>query len=141
MFKATITGGAVLLDGTVVAGTMDGMLFSLAPDLQHRTVYGRLYSNGQLRDFIRFGSDEVLGIYGGNKEAGHVFHYSRKHGFIDLGRPRMIKDNRELNSLATEFGNIHHISRLAYGQEDDCLYVASAELYGCVIRYRGVVFP
>ncbi len=141
MFKATITGGAVLSDGTVVAGTMDGLLFSLAPDLQNRTVYGRLFSNGQLRDFIRSGSDEVLGIYGGDKEAGHVFHFSSKHGLVDLGRPRMIKDNRELNSLATEFGNIHHISRLAYEHEDDCLYVASAELYGCVIRYRGVVFP
>ncbi len=141
MFKATITGGAVLSDGTVVAGTMDGLLFSLTPDLQNRTVYGRLYSNGQLRDFIRTNNDAVLGIYGGDKEAGHVFHYSRKHGFIDLGRPRMIKDNRELNALATEFGNIHHISRLAYGHEDDCLHVASAELYGCVIRYRGVLFP
>ncbi|WP_256757805.1 hypothetical protein [Cohnella sp. WQ 127256] len=141
MFKATITGGAVLLDGTVVLGTLDGLLFRLTPDLQNRSVYGRLYSNGQLRDFIRKGHEEVLGIYGGDKEAGHVFHYSCKHGFVDLGRPRMIKDNGELNALASEFGNIHHISRLAYGKEDDCLHVASAELYGCVIRYRGIAFP
>ncbi|QJD82001.1 hypothetical protein [Cohnella herbarum] len=141
MFQATITGGAVLSDGTVVAGTRDGLLFSLTPDLRDRTVYGRLYSNGELRDFIRMDNDEVLGIYGGDKEAGHVFHFSGKHGFVDLGRPRMIKDNRELNALPSEFGNIHHISRLAYGKEDDCLHVGSAELYGCVIRYRGIAFP
>jgi len=141
MFQAAITGGAVLSDGTVVVGTRDGMLFALAPDLRSRTVYGRLYSNGQLRDFIRIGNDEVLGIYGGEKEAGHVFHFSRDRGFVDLGRPRMIKDNPELNGSASEFGNIHHISRIAYGADDDCLHAASAELYGCVIRYRGVAFP
>ncbi|BBI31592.1 NHL repeat-containing protein [Cohnella abietis] len=141
MFKATITGGVVLSDGTVVAGTLDGMLFCLTPDLQTRTVYGRFYSNGQLRHFIKRSNDEVLGIYGGVKEAGHVFHYSREHGFVDLGRPRMIKDNAELNGRVSEFGNIHHISAVTYDNEGDCLCVASAELYGCVIRYTGVVFP
>jgi len=139
MFKATVTGGAVLTDGTVVAGTSDGMLFVLTPDLRHKTTYGRLYANGQLRDFIVKDGDEVFGVYGGVKEAGHVFHFSCQRGFVDLGRPRMIKDNSELNGLATEFGNIHHISCLAYSREDDCLNVASAELYGCVMRYRGVL--
>jgi len=141
MFKATVSGGVILADGTVVAGTMDGLLFTLTPDLRHRTAYGRLYSSGELRDFVRIGDEEAIGIYGGAEEAGHVFHYSRKNGFNDLGRPRVIKDNRELNALPTEFGNIHHLSRLAYVPEEDDLYVGSAELYGCVIRYRGVSFP
>ncbi len=141
MFKALLTGGTVLADGTVVAGTMDGLLFTLTPDLRQRTVYGRLYANGQLRDFVRIGDDEAIGVYGGEQEAGHVFHYSRERGFVDLGRPRMIKDNRELSGLPSEFGCIHHISRLAHEPSDDTLYVGSAELYGCVIRYRGVSFP
>lgn len=141
MFKALLTGGTVLADGTVVAGTMDGLLFTLTPDLRERTVYGRLYANGELRDFVRIGDGEAIGVYGGELEAGHVFHFSRDRGFVDLGRPRMIKDNRELSALPTEFGNIHHISRLAYDRGDDTLYVGSAELYGCVIRYRGVSFP
>ncbi|MFC4600042.1 hypothetical protein [Cohnella hongkongensis] len=141
MFQAWLTGGAVLADGTVVAGTMDGMLFTLSPDLRRRTVYGRLYSSGQLRDFLRIGDEEVVGVYGGEREAGHVFHYSPRHGFADLGRPRMIKDNPELSALPSEFGSIHHISRLAWSSGDGSLYVGSAELYGCVIRYRGVSFP
>lgn len=141
MFKALLTGGTVLADGTIVAGTMDGLLFTLTPDLRQRMVYGRLYASGQLRDFVRIGDGEAIGVYGGEQEAGHVFYFSRDRGFVDLGRPRMIKDNRELNSLPTEFGSIHHLSRLAYERGDDTLYVGSAELYGCVIRYRGVSFP
>jgi len=141
MFMAAITGGAVLADGTIVAGTLDGLLFSLSPDLSKRTVYGRLYANGLLRSFIKKGDNEVLGIYGGVKEAGHVFHFSREHGFVDLGRPRMIKDNSDLNGMETEFGNIHHIACLTYSEEEDWLCTASAELYGCVIRYGGVAFP
>ncbi|WP_409342226.1 hypothetical protein [Paenibacillus sp. MBLB4367] len=140
-FKAAITGGTVLEDGTVVAGTYDGILFTLTPDLSRTTVYGRLYSTGQLRNLIKRGSGEVLGIYGGPKDAGHVFHFSRESGFFDLGRPRVIKDNYELRDAETEWACIHYLSSIAYAEADDCLCVASGEGYGCVVRYQGVAFP
>ncbi|MNI44993.1 hypothetical protein D3C73_993940 [compost metagenome] len=140
-FKATITGGALLEDGTVVAGTYDGMLFTLSPDLRKTTVYGRLHSTGLLRNFIKRNDEEVVGIYGGSKDAGHVFHFSRDRGFVDLGRPRVIKDNIELRDMDTEWACIHYISSLAYDPDNDCLCVASGEGYGCVVRYQGVAFP
>ncbi|WP_372663173.1 hypothetical protein [Cohnella sp.] len=140
-FRATMTGGAVLADGTVVGGTADGMLFSLSADLQKVTSYGRLYSSGQLRNFITVGENAILGVYGGVKDAGHVFYFSQERGFVDLGRPRVIKDNAQLYDMETEWANIHYISCLAYVEEDDYLYVASGEEYGCVVRYKGVAFP
>jgi hypothetical protein len=139
-FKATITGGAVLGDGTIVAGTLDGMLFSLAPDLR-KTTYGRLYSSGLLRNFIKLNNEEVVGIYGGSRDAGHVFHFSRDTGFVDLGRPRVLKDNNEVREVESEWGNIHRISCLSYDSMEDSLCVASAEEYGCVIQYKGIAFP
>lgn len=84
------------------------------------------------------GDDAVLGIYGGARDAGHVFHFSPSDGFVDLGRPRLIKDNADQRHLGSEFANIHYISCLAYAQDDDYLCVASGELYGCVVRYHGV---
>jgi hypothetical protein len=140
-FNAILTGGTILEDGTVIAGTYDGLLFSLSPDLSKATAYGRLYSSGQLRNFLRLNGDEVVGIYGGNKDAGHVFHYSREYGFVDLGRPRVVKDNNELRDIDSEWANIHYISCLSYSQEEDYLCVASGELYGCVVRYKETVFP
>jgi hypothetical protein len=137
-FRATITGGAVLADGTVAVGTYDGMMFTLTPDLRIKTTFGRLYSAGQLRNFIKLNNDEVIGVYGGIKDAGHVFHFSRDSGFVDLGRPRVIKDNIELRDMETEWASIHYISCLAYDQENDCLSVASGEEYGCVIQYKGI---
>lgn len=137
-FRATITGGAILADGTIVAGTHDGMLFTLSPDLRQRTVYGRLYSSGQLRNFIKLGDNAVAGVYGGEKDAGHVFYFSSEHGFVDLGRPRVIKDNNPMYDLDSEWASIHNISCLAYAQEEDSLYVASGEQYGCIVRYTGV---
>jgi hypothetical protein len=137
-FRATITGGAVLADGTVAAGTYDGMMFTLTPDLRIKTTFGRLYSTGQLRNFIKLNNDQVIGVYGGIKDAGHVFHFSRDRGFVDLGRPRVIKDNIELRDMETEWASIHYISCLAYDQENDCMSVASGEEYGCVIQYKGV---
>lgn len=139
-FQATVTGGAMLADGTVVAGTKDGMLFTLAPDLGGRTAYGRLYSSGELRGFVKRGGDSVVGIYGGRREACHVFHYSRESGFLDMGRPRVIKDNNRLNGIDTEWACIHDISALAYSPADDMLCVASGELYGCIVRYGGAAF-
>ncbi|MCD9023776.1 PDC sensor domain-containing protein [Cohnella silvisoli] len=136
-FRATLTGGAVLADGTMVGGTADGLLFTLSPDQHKVTAYGRLYSSGQLRNFIKLNGDSILGVYGGGRDAGHVFHYSRDGSFVDWGRPRVIKDNIQLYSLDSEWASIHVISCLAYSQEDDCLYVASGEQYGCVIRYQG----
>ncbi|GBG08538.1 hypothetical protein PAT3040_03125 [Paenibacillus agaridevorans] len=140
-FKATVTGGAVLADGTVVAGTEDGMLFTLSPDHGASTTYGRLYSSGELRQFIKVNDDEVIGVYGGVRDAGHVFHFSKAGGFVDLGRPRVIKDNNEVAEQDTEWADIHYISGLAYSNEDDLLCVASGEKqYGCVVRYQGVQF-
>ncbi|UVI27295.1 hypothetical protein [Paenibacillus spongiae] len=140
-FNAAITGGAVLGDGTVVAGTYDGLLFTLTPDLRRTTVYGRLYSAGLLRNFTKVSQEEVFGVYGGERDAGHVFSFSRDRGFVDLGRPRVIKDNSELRNVDTEWASIHYISALAYAQEDDWLCVASGEGYGCIVRYKGVAFP
>lgn len=139
-FQAALTGGAVLSDGTVVAGTRDGMLFCLSPDMSRATAYGRLYSCGELRGFIMRNGDEVIGVYGGIRDAGHVFHFSREGGFVDLGRPRVIKDNEQLRDVDSEWASIHYISGLAYSQEDDWLCVASGEEYGCIVRYREVAF-
>ncbi|MEF3303477.1 hypothetical protein [Paenibacillus sp. GYB003] len=138
-FKSAVTGGAVLSDGTIVAGTQDGLLFSVSPDLLRTTTYGRLYSSGELRNFIHRNGNDVWGIYGGTKDAGHAFHFSREAGFVDLGRPRVIKDNDRLRDIDTEWANIHYISCLAYSPEDDWLCVASGELYGCIVRYRSVI--
>ncbi|GAA3408952.1 hypothetical protein ACFFNY_08485 [Paenibacillus hodogayensis] len=140
-FRATVSGGAVLGDGTVVAGTQDGLLFTLSPDLGRKTSYGRLFSAGPLRNMIRYGDEAVLGIYGGYRDAGHVFHYSRASGFVDWGRPRVIKDNPELYALDTEWASIHYISCLAHAQQDEMLYVASGEQYGCMIRYKKPACP
>lgn len=140
-FRATITGGAVLGDGTIVLGTYDGMLFTLSSDLRRTTVYGRLHSSGQLRNFIKRNHDEVIGVYGGTKDAGHVFHFSRECGFVDLGRPRVVKDNIELRDMDTEWASIHYISSLAYDPADGWLCVASGEEYGCIVRYKDVAFP
>lgn len=140
-FRATVTGGMALADGTVVAGTADGMLFTLSADLRKTASYGRLYSSGHLRCFVRRNGEEVFGVYGGARDAGHVFHFSREHGFTDLGRPRVIKDNAELRELDSEWASIHSISCLAYSPEDDSLCVGSGELYGCVVRYSNVAVP
>ncbi|MFD0616670.1 hypothetical protein ACFQZR_04295 [Paenibacillus sp. GCM10027629] len=137
-FKAMITGGAVLADGTVVAGTYDGMLFTLSPDLRRRCSYGRLYSSGQLRNFIKLNDHEVVGVYGGIRDAGHIFHYERDSGFVDLGRPRVVKDNNELSTINAEWANIHFISCIAYSPGDDSLHIASGEAYGSVVRFTGV---
>jgi len=140
-FLATVTGGAVLEDGTVVAGTRDGMLFTLSADLTRRTSYGRLYSTGELRGFVPVGGCGVIGIYGGERDAGHVFYFSPEAGFVDLGRPRVTRDNDELRHVDTEWASIHYISCLSYCAEDDWLCVASGELYGCIVRYQGAAFP
>jgi outer membrane protein assembly factor BamB len=140
-FRAQLAGGAVLADGTIAAGTVDGMMFALSPDLRQTTAYGRLYSAGELRHFIRLSDDAVLGVYGGAKDAGHLFHFSRRSGFADLGRPRVIKDNDGQLDLDSEWANIHYISCIAYSPEEDCFCVASGEEYGCVIRYEGAAFP
>jgi len=140
-FLATVTGGATLADGTVVAGTSDGLLFALSPDLRRRTTYGRLYSSGRLRNFVSFRGDAVVGVYGGPHDAGHAFYFSVEHGFVDLGRPRVIKDNNDLRDIDSEWANIHNISCLAYRNEDDALWVASGELYGCIVRYERVALP
>lgn len=139
-FRAAITGGAVLADGTVVAGTSDGMLFCLSPDLRRTISYGRLYSSGQLRQFVRLTDDAVAGVYGGGRDAGHVFYFSQAGGLTDLGRPRVIKDNARLSEIDSEWACIHYISCLAYDPTEDCLCVASGELYGCVVRYGGARF-
>ncbi|WP_391571089.1 hypothetical protein [Cohnella sp.] len=137
-FAATLTGGALLTDGTFVGGTRDGMLFALTPDLRRSTGYGRLYSAGALRNFVLAGDDVVLGVYGGSADAGHVFRFSPAGGFADLGRPRVVKDNAGQREVDSEWANIHHISLIAYSPQEDCLWVASTEQYGCAIRYRGL---
>lgn len=136
-FQAWLTAGAMLPDGTVVAGTADGMLFTLSSDLTRATAYGRLYSSGSLRKIIRTGGNHVIGVYGDVQDAGHVFRFSRESGFVDLGRPRVIKDNDELRGFDTEWANIHYISCLAWSDEHGALCVASGELYGCLVRYQG----
>ena len=114
------------------------MLFALTPDLRRSTGYGRLYSAGALRNFVLAGDDVVLGVYGGSADAGHVFRFSPAGGFADLGRPRVVKDNAGQREVDSEWANIHHISLIAYSPQEDCLWVASAEQYGCAIRYRGL---
>jgi len=138
-FQAVLTGGIVMNDGSVAAGTRDGLFFRISPDLLRTTSFGRLYSAGGLRDFIAFRENSVVGVYGDERDAGHVFYFSPEHGFVDLGRPRVIKDNSQLVHIDSEWASIHHISCLAYSPEDDLLCVASAESYGCVIRYRNLV--
>lgn len=140
-FRAAITGGAVLDDGTVAAGTLDGLFFTLSPDLMKRTVYGRLHSTGSLRGFVKTGGNSVAGIYGDERDAGRLFHFSAEHGFIDLGRPRVTRDNNDQRELDTEWASIHYISCLSYSREDDWLCVASGEFYGCIVRYQGVKLP
>ncbi|MCU6711588.1 hypothetical protein M6D81_23095 [Paenibacillus sp. J5C_2022] len=141
-FKATLTGAAQLNDGTIVAGTLDGMLFTLASDLKRATRYGRLYSSGELRGFIARGGDEVFGIYGGERDAGHVFYFSIERGFVDLGRPRVVKDNAELSGMDTEWASIHYISSIACSPDGNWLGVASGERqYGAVVGYEGLRLP
>ncbi|GGD79083.1 hypothetical protein [Paenibacillus nasutitermitis] len=137
-FQAVVTGGIVMGDGSVAAGTRDGLFFLISADLSSTTSFGRLYSAGGLRDFISFRND-IVGIYGDERDAGHVFYFSPQRGFVDLGRPRVIKDNSRLVHIDSEWASIHHIACLAYSTENDLLCVASAERYGCVIRYRNVV--
>lgn len=140
-FDAVVTGGLALADGTIVAGTKDGMLFALSADLQRVTSYGRLYASGSLRGFIALSATEAAGIYGDARDAGHVFYFSLAHGLVDLGRPRVTKDNDDQRQLDTEWASIHHLSCLAYEAASDWLAVASAETFGCLIRYRGTVRP
>ncbi len=140
-FKATITGGVVLDDGTIVAGTLDGLLFTLSSDLAKRTSYGRLYSTGQLRNFVNTCAGSAIGVYGGSRDAGHLFHFSAEHGFVDLGRPRVAKDNMDLVNADTEWASIHEISCLAYSPEEEWLFVGSGEFYGCIVRYQEITLP
>jgi len=140
-FRAAMTGGVLLEDGTVVSGTRDGMLFTLSSDLSRKISYGRLYSTGELRNMISLGQGEAVGVYGGRNDAGHVFHYSHETGFTDLGRPRVAKDNAELSGLDTEWASIHYISCLAYDAQSGWLSVASGEEYGCIVRYNRPAFP
>jgi len=135
-FRSPITGGLALADSTVVCGTDDGILFTLSPDLSSVVSYGRLFSTGGLRGFIAAGN-HTLGIYGGPRDAGHLVSFSRETGLVDLGRPRMLKDYAQLAAMETEIGNIHEIACLLYDAVVDELYVASGELFGCIIRYSG----
>jgi len=131
-FRSPITGGLAPADGTVVCGTDDGMLFTLSSDASSVISYGRLFSTGRLRGFIPAGG-RTLAIYGGPRDAGHVVSFSRETGLVDLGRPRMLKDYAQLAEMETEIGSIHEIACLLYHANE--LYVASNELFGCVIRY------
>ena len=137
-FRSPITGGMTLADGTVVCGTDDGMLFTLSPDLSSVISYGRLFSTGGLRGFIPAGN-RTLAIYGGPRDAGHVVSFSPSTGLVDLGRPRMLKDYAQLAEMETEIGSIHEIACLLY--HANALYVASGELFGCIIRYTAPDFP
>ena len=103
--------------------------------------YGRLHSAGELRGFVRAGPDRAVGIYGGVRDAGRLVCFSPEHGLVDLGRTRVSRDNPELSGCDTEWANIHYISCIAYSEEDGWLCAASGELYGCIVRYRGVKFP
>jgi len=138
-FRATITTSALLDDGTLVCGTYDGVLYTLSPDRTRAVCYGRLHSTGQLRGMVRIAGDRVAGIYGGNRDAGHVFVFSPQEGFRDIGRPRVIKETASLKDNDSEWASIHYISCLLYSEEDGRLYVASGEEFGCIVRYRNVV--
>ncbi|MBB6730873.1 hypothetical protein [Cohnella zeiphila] len=138
-YRATITGGVVLEDVGIVLGTQDGMLMTLDGTLSQRRVYGRLYASGGLHGFIPFRSGSIAGIYGGPRDAGHVFVFSRDTGFIDLGRPRVVKITPDLARQDTEWANIHEISCLAYDEQHDVLCVASGETYGAIVRYQNTI--
>ncbi|MFC5403276.1 hypothetical protein [Cohnella soli] len=134
-FRATMTTSARLDDGTYVFGTYDGVLFTMSSDRSCTVGYGRLYATGELRGLIRISGDRVAGIYGGERDAGHVILYSRNAGLQDLGRPRVVKETRSLEHIDSEWASIHEISCLLYEAEGDRLYVASGEQFGCLIRY------
>ncbi|GBG08442.1 hypothetical protein PAT3040_03024 [Paenibacillus agaridevorans] len=137
-FKAAITGGTQLENGNILAGTADGILFLLDERFNWTRSYGRLYSSGSLREFIYAGQGQVLGVYGDEKDVGHVFRFSEQEGLADLGRARVIRENAEQLHLDTEWANIHVIGALAYWAADDRLVVASAEQYGCMVRYQSI---
>jgi hypothetical protein len=138
-FKATITGGTRLENGNILAGTADGILFLLDEYFNWTRSYGRLYASGSLREFIYAGDGRVFGVYGDEKDVGHVFRFSEQEGLVDLGRARVIRENAEQLHLDTEWANIHYIGALAYWAADDRLVVASAEQYGCMVRYQSIV--
>ncbi|HZG74574.1 MAG TPA: hypothetical protein VEZ72_01835, partial [Paenibacillus sp.] len=133
-FRAYLTGGLALEDGRVFAGTSDGMAFSIGADRARAKRYGRLFSTGCLRDFVAADERSVFAVYGGMKDAGRVVRLSDEDGLIDLGRPRVIKDNVQLVDSESEWASIHHISKIAFA--GGALFVASAEALGGVIRYE-----
>lgn len=130
--------GTQLENGSILAGTADGILFLLDERFNWTRSYGRLYSSGSLREFIYAGQGRVLGVYGDEKDVGHVFRFSEQEGLADLGRARVIRENAEQLHLDTEWANIHVIGALAYWAADDRLVVASAEQYGCMVRYQSI---
>ncbi|MBP1989140.1 hypothetical protein [Paenibacillus eucommiae] len=140
-FQAAVTGGIVMNDGSIAIGTKDGLFAHITPDLVKIKSYGRLYSTGGLRDFVSFKGNAIVGVYGDAMDAGHVFYFSEEKGFVDLGRPRVIKDNSQLVNIDSEWASILHISCLAYCAESDLLCAASAEGYDTVIRYKNAVTP
>lgn len=133
-FRAIVTGGVRMDDGTIVCGTEDGVLFTLSPDPGPVKSYGRLFSNGCLREFILAGN-RVMAIYGGPRDAGRLVAFSPDEGLLDLGRPR------HMENQDTETAHIHEISRLLYSARSGELYVASGEQFGCIIRYRALRLP
>jgi len=135
-FHALMSGGVRLADGCIVGGTADGMLFRIAPGMRTVVSYGRLHSCGMLRGFVAVGADAAVAIYGGARDAGHVVYFSEASGFVDLGRPRVIKDNVDLVDRDTEWANIHYISCLSVSPCGSYLFVGSGESYGCVVAYR-----
>ncbi|MFD0961689.1 hypothetical protein [Paenibacillus chungangensis] len=109
----------MLENGSILAGTADGILFLLDGNFNWTRSYGRLYASGSLREFISAGNGRVFGIYGDEKDAGHVFRFSEQEGLVDLGRARVIRENAEQLNLDTEWANIHYIGVLAYWAADD----------------------
>ncbi|TXK72351.1 PQQ-binding-like beta-propeller repeat protein [Paenibacillus sp. N3.4] len=138
-FRSTITTSALLDDGTLVCGTFDGVLYTLSADRTSVICYGRLYSTGELRGLIRISGDRVAGIYGGTKDAGHVFAFSPREGFRDLGRPRVNKETESLKDIDSEWASIHYISCILHTAVGNRLYVASGEEFGCLIRYQDLI--
>lgn len=106
-----VKGYSTILD--IKASSIKGRAFraTITGDLSRVTSYGRLYSTGMPRQFIKWGQHSILGVYDGAKDAVHVFCFSEEYGCIDLGRPRVIKDSAEQLDLDTEWANIHYIAR------------------------------
>jgi hypothetical protein len=135
-FYAGLSGGVRLSDGSIVCGTRDGMLLRISSDLSNVTSYGRLHSSGPLREFVAVGLDAAVAIYGGEADAGHLIYYHPELGLMDLGRPRVIKDNIDLVNRDTEWANIHYLSCVAVSPSGSYMYVGSGETYSCVVAYR-----